>query len=81
MFDGQFLQIFIVALIVIIVFLFIREIVIWYLKQNKIVSTLKKIEGHLDKLASQGRLDAVDTNFLKDSSKVNAITQIDTNHL
>lgn len=54
---------FFVLLAMVFAFFFIlRELFTWYWKQNEIVSTLKKIEGHLEKLSQQNEGKCVPEN-------------------
>jgi hypothetical protein len=44
---------FLIVVVLIIVFLIFREFFTWYWKQNRIVSLLESIDGHLETLTSQ----------------------------
>lgn len=66
---------FFVLLAMVVAFFFIlRELFTWYWKQNEIVSTLKKIEGHLEKLCHQNEGKNVpEDKRLDDNDKINII--------
>jgi hypothetical protein len=65
---------FVLLTMVVALFFILREFFTWYWKQNEIVSKLKKIEGHLEKLSQQNQGKNVpDTKSLDDNDKNNVI--------